>query len=326
MCGFIAGTRLYRAVPAGITPFAPTGRTFARTGAIFHERGWGVGKTCIIGNSWPSMNAIFRLGDVPPRKYFLAVAIALGLLFAMLGPEGTTARGPVWAVLQWLAQSILPMALAIGAHLVLHRSSRFDQFHPWLKLFLSGSLGALVFSPLAYGLDLVLGAGEEQGARGHLAGWLDELAGVYLPVTFAWVLINIPFTLGYEFRRLETPPQPESRAAPVVQPPVSAMPFFMTLLSPPLRAEVISLKSELHYLSVVTTTGRDLILYTLRDAVRELPPDAGLMVHRSYWVNKKHVVSFAPRGRLAIVKMSDGSEIPVSRAKLKEAKQLLVSK
>lgn len=273
------------------------------------------------------MKTIFRLGDVPPWKYFLAVAIALGLLFAMLGPEGTTGRGPVWAVLQWLAQSILPMALAIGAHLALHRSSRFDQLNPWQKLFLSGSLGALVFSPLAYGLDLALGAGEAEGARGHLAGWLEELAAVYFPVTFTWVLINIPFTLGYEFRRLETPTHPlsEPRPAPVAPVPAAAMPFFMTLLSPSVRAEVISLKSELHYLSVVTTAGRGLILYTLRDAVRELPPDAGLLVHRSYWVNKKHVVSFVPRGRLAIVKMSDGSEIPVSRARLNEAKHLLVS-
>ena len=82
------------------------------------------------------------------------------------------------------------------------------------------------------------------------------------------------------------------------------------------------MKSELHYLTVTTTKGQSLILYTLRDAVHELPPDMGIQTHRSYWANLAHVKEFAADGRLAKITMSDGAKVPVSRSKMKAMKAL----
>ncbi|MBP7829150.1 MAG: LytTR family transcriptional regulator DNA-binding domain-containing protein [Kiritimatiellae bacterium] len=269
------------------------------------------------------MSAVFRVGDLSPWKYFLGVSIALGILFAALRPEGTADRGHIPALLQWLAQAMIPMALCIVAHLALHRSSAFDRLNPWLKLLASGGLGAFLFSPVAYGIDLLLGDGPSPG-HSHLAGWLDELGAVLVPVAFTWVAVNAPFRLGYSFRReVVAPPAapPDPPAAPPASP--SAAPFFLGLIPAALRGEPIHMKSEWHYLRVATIKGQSLILYTLRDAILELPPDMGVQTHRSYWANLAHVKEFKTRGRLATLTMSDGAAVPVSRSKVKDLKARL---
>ena len=269
------------------------------------------------------MRSIFHVGDPTPWKYFLGVSIALGILFVALGPEGTTGRGIIPSLLQWMAQAIIPMALCIAAHLALHRSAPFDRLNPWLKLLASGCLGAFLFSPIAYGIDLLLGEWPTPGTS-HMAEWLNELGAVIVPVAFTWVAINAPFQLGYSFRREvgtapETPlhPSPPPPSAPTVEP------FFLSLIPEAKRGEVIHMKSELHYLSVATPKGQSLILYTLRDAIRELPPDAGVQTHRSHWANLAHVKDFEADGRLATLTMSDGAKVPVSRSKVKNLKALL---
>ncbi|HMO50534.1 MAG TPA: LytTR family DNA-binding domain-containing protein [Kiritimatiellia bacterium] len=264
------------------------------------------------------MRAVFRVGDPTPWKYFLGISIALGVLFAALGPEGTTKNGVIPALVQWLAQAIIPMALCIAAHLALHQSATFDRLNPWLKLLASGCLGAFLFAPIAYGIDLVLVEWPAPGVS-HLAGWLEELGAVLVPVAFTWIAINAPFQLGYSLRR-EVAAVPEASLPPPSQPAPSGDPFFLGLLPATKRGEVIHMKSELHYLSVATPKGQSLILYTLRDAIRELPPGTGIQTHRSYWANLAHIKHFETDGRLATLTMSDGAKVPVSRSKVGEVK------
>ena len=97
----------------------------------------------------------------------------------------------------------------------------------------------------------------------------------------------------------------------------------MGLLPAERRGEVIHMKSELHYLSVATIRGQSLILYALRDAILELPPELGIQTHRSYWANLAHLKAFKPDGRLATLTMSDGATVPVSRSKVKALKARL---
>jgi DNA-binding LytR/AlgR family response regulator len=64
---------------------------------------------------------------------------------------------------------------------------------------------------------------------------------------------------------------------------------------------IFSLKSELHYLSVITAGKEQLILYSLKEAIRLLETQyklpVGGQVHRSYWVNQRHVISLLKQGR-----------------------------
>jgi len=177
------------------------------------------------------MQRVFQIGDLTPWKYFLGVSIALGIIFAALGPEGTTDRGIILSIIQWLAQVMIPMALCIIAHQALHRSAFFDRMNPWLKLLASGCAGAVLFSPIAYGIDLLLGEWPAAG-HSHLAEWLDELGSVIAPVAITWIAINIPFQIGYSFRReaATEPSSPNISPAPPPDPAPSAPPFFLSLI------------------------------------------------------------------------------------------------
>jgi len=269
------------------------------------------------------MRSIFYIGDASPSNYFLGVSLALGILFAALRPEGTTENGIIISLFQWLAQTIIPMALCIAAHLTLHRSLLFDRLGPWLKLLVSGCLGAFLFSPIAYGIDLLLSEEPTSGTM-HFTEWLKELEAVMVPVAFTWVIINAPFQLGYSLRReVKDVPSASLHLTPPPPAPLAGEPFFQSLIPTARRGEVIHMKSELHYLSVATPNGRSLILYTLRDAIHELPRDSGFQTHRSHWVNLAHVRDFETDGRLAMLTMSDGSKVPVSRSKVKKLKALI---
>jgi hypothetical protein len=271
------------------------------------------------------MQELFKTGAVSPIRYFGVAALVLGVLFALLNPEGTTDQGFFLALLQWVVQAAVPMALGIGAHRLLHLSRRFDQANPWLKLAVSGVVAALAFAPLSFAIDVVVGADEGPWGWAEL---MDEVGGVVLPVTFAWVAINAPFVLGYRWEReaLREPiagpaSDPIGAAPPTPQPATD--PFFLSLVPADRRGEVISLKAELHYLTVVTTRGRSMILYALGDAIGELPPDAGIQTHRSYWASVKHCGDLVRKGRGAELTLSDGSCVPVSRNRLSEVKAAL---
>lgn len=266
-----------------------------------------------------SVQSIFQTGDLTPGRYFLGVSIALGILFTALGPEGTATGGVMVPLFQWLAQAMIPMVLCIAAHIILNQSALFDRLHPWPKLLVSGCVGATLFSPIAYGIDFLLAEGSTSGTL-NIVEWLEELGAVIVPVTITWVFINAPFQLGYSFRQkldtVHSSPDPSFPSTPFE-------PFFLSLVSEERRGELIHMTSELHYLSVTTSKGRSLILYTLRDAIRELPPNAGFQTHRSHWVNLAHVKDFKTNGRGATLTMSDGAKVPVSRSKVKNLKALL---
>jgi DNA-binding LytR/AlgR family response regulator len=152
---------------------------------------------------------------------------------------------------------------------------------------------------------------------------------VFFPITFAWVAINAPFVLGYQWQRARPEPAPAVAASPgdsetsTATSSVSPAPFFFSLIPAERRGEVISLKAELHYLTVTTTKGRSMILYALGDAIEELPAHAGIQTHRSYWASLPHAVQLARTGRNAKLKLSDGSVVPVSRNRVADVKRAM---
>ena len=100
----------------------------------------------------------------------------------------------------------------------------------------------------------------------------------------------------------------------------------MSLLSPEKQGKLLLLKSELHYLKVVTDQGSGLILYNLADAVAQLPERSGLLVHRSYWVAFDAVDELIRRGRQGELRLKNGQMVPVSRSKLNEVSRQLIDR
>lgn len=79
---------------------------------------------------------------------------------------------------------------------------------------------------------------------------------------------------------------------------------------------VIALKAEDHYVRVIGPERSVLLLMRLGDAVEEMDDVPGLVVHRSWWVAQAALASVEPRGRGAMLALSNGLAVPVARDRL----------
>lgn len=107
-----------------------------------------------------------------------------------------------------------------------------------------------------------------------------------------------------------------NRAAP------SLSPFFRRL-RPEIGRDLISISVADHYIEVDTRAGRDTLLLRLSDAEAELADYPGLRVHRSHWVAREEIAGFVRHGHTGTLTMSNGREIPVARARVKDVQDIL---
>ncbi len=85
---------------------------------------------------------------------------------------------------------------------------------------------------------------------------------------------------------------------------------------------VVAMQAQNQYVQVITTVERRLMRMTLSQAIAALPPETGLRVHRSWWVNRSQIGEYA-FDRKAFTLKGQGLDIPVSRANRGEVDTLL---
>jgi len=107
-------------------------------------------------------------------------------------------------------------------------------------------------------------------------------------------------------------------AAPAVETP--RPPRLLNRLPLEKRGALVSLSVQDHYVEIVTTRGRALVLLRLADAIAEAEGCPGLQVHRSHWVSLAQVQAARREGARGLLVLSDGRQIPVSRSFLPSAK------
>lgn len=271
----------------------------------------------------------FNIGEITPTNYFMAIAVVLAVLFSFIGNQSE--QPFLVNGLIWFCQSIIPMYFMIQSHKYALHLNVFNQLPPWPSIFLSGCIGAALFVPIALLLDIVLGQDPWPGTTQQLLySLLDEASGVMPPVIFCWLAINAPWIYGYQ---LIKKPNSECKASsyelatkiPPAVSPVSSMPAaLLSLLPQEKHGHLLYLKSELHYLSVVTSAGNSLILFNLKDAIELCGMIDGVQPHRSYWVCCQAVKEFKKQGREGLLLLTDGSQIPVSRQRLADISKRFV--
>lgn len=250
-------------------------------------------------------------------RYFLTIGGALGLAFGLVTePVMPGVTGALRHFLQWQLQTILPICLLMMLQIFISKIPYSRRGGPWPSLIITGLLASLLFAPLGLLIDT-----EFLGDPYTLEQLIDEFVGLAPPVMLCWTAMNAPIVADLRSEntpRESIPERPDKICASsttTIKPTVN--PAFFRLLSENKRGELIYLKAELHYLSVVTTNGCSLILYNLRDAIQELPTNIGVQTHRSYWVAFDQVKSLHKTGREGEIKLLNGLRIPVSRARLK---------
>jgi len=274
------------------------------------------------------MNGQRHLWALDARLYFLAITLSLTLIFASLNPEGSGQVAGWLLIPFWLLHTALPIALLVGAHIWLSWFSAFESLNPWIKIALSGLVGAILFSPFALFLDLIFGngpAGVFADPRILTAEWLNEILGAGPPIILVWLAINAPHILQLNFGDRDSSTLTETAE----NKPSSNQPApigFWKVMPKSLGQELIYLQAELHYIRVVTTRGETLILYNLRDAIEELPPGLGTQTHRSYWVAFNHLEDLKRRGAHWVCVLKSGQTIPVSRRRAASVKKIVESR
>jgi len=111
----------------------------------------------------------------------------------------------------------------------------------------------------------------------------------------------------------DTPAQPSS--------PAPQAPALFKRLPLPQRGALCYLTMQDHYVDVVTDRGHALILMRLSDAIAETAPVRGLQIHRSHWIALDAVRAVSKDDGKALVEMSDGVRLPVSRSYLAAARE-----
>lgn len=233
------------------------------------------------------------------------------------------------------------MQIAVGLTVLqttLYLLSRADpqgRMPMWSLVAVSGFCGAAVLTPIYWmigeGLmQQVLGFAETLDADELISvqqtfGWavlVDEWLDISGPVIAAWALISwprlqslLPPLVQSPKKSVDEPLAAQSQVPSVVE---ESAQHWRKALPTELGNDVMAVKSELQYLRVWTTRGSALILGSLQE-VEDAEGSAGMRVHRSWWVNARHVRTVRRSGEAAICELSDGRELPVSRRRKADA-------
>ncbi len=242
-----------------------------------------------------------------PREWAidLAIVTVIGVFLGLIGPFGSyDGAGPevrvaYWIVNMWIGFLVLATTVRLSILIALRTDMPI-----WFAIGLGVAVGAL---PLTVLLSLFSGLFWPP-ARGRFG--TD-----YVQYGQALVMAE-PLAFGFYYLMQRNWAGPARVAAsPAPRPPTDpgAATGFLDRLPPRLGRELLCLKMEDHYVRAHTTRGSDLILTPLKDAVAELG-DEGLQVHRSWWVARRAVSEPVARGRNLYLRLSNGLEVPVSRA------------
>jgi hypothetical protein len=270
----------------------------------------------------------FNSTAVSVEKYFLFSSLALIIVFAWMEPAGAAGIGFWKGLIFWSIQlSILIPLLIATQHFVSHYDNLLAPQAPWLQTALSGALASLVFVPIGYLLDVLFSIPENESSSGILYGLLDEASGVVVPVTITWLALNAPWIFQLDFSRKQSEAaseqQDDKREVPSGKEAQSSR--FLRELRSRVKGDLISISSELHYIRVTTSDAEVMFLYNLKDAIEELPANAGIQVHRSHWVSREHIKKLTKKNGSSECVLSNGNTLPVSRRKYTEVRELLQS-
>lgn len=233
----------------------------------------------------------------------LVTSLMAGIVLAVIAPLNTQHMSLAMRLIFWVGLCLaggLGAAAAEGVLKLYRRRSGARDFGPW-GVAAWQSIGAT----LAVSLFLI-------------APRLPMLPKyMALNLFYIWVIAIVISSVG-ALQKSGTMSEPRddseaglnSRQAPLYR-----------RLKPALRqCEIYALRSEDHYVRVITSGGDDLILMRLSDAITEVEPVVGLSPHRSWWVAEQGVKTVARKDGKTQITLNNGAVVSVSRSGAKGVK------
>lgn len=264
----------------------------------------------------------------PRRSWlgFLAIAgVVLTLALATLEPASSRGLGILARLAFWAVHVAAALVLLSVAQLLVTRARRLGTAPPFVQVALAGLLGAVLFTPVALGLDrLFLPLGSDLADDPRLVSALaQEFTALAPPLWLIWMLLNAPRLVELRQDAPPAAPEPDNRRADVLDgtatppadhPEEDLVQEFWKRVPPRLGRDIVALTAELHYLRVYTAQGDTLILMAFGRAVEALAAEPGFQIHRSHWVSLGHVAGLEQKDGKAFCLLDTGLRLPVSRA------------
>jgi hypothetical protein len=247
------------------------------------------------------------------------LALLFAALLAFLAPFGTYRFGPVERVGYWTVQMAAWLVLSLAATWCVERlpgTRRRDAGLRRVAATLLATLPMMAFT----------GA-----ANSMMTGWQPD-AGELTELFLSIALIGGGYTMLGDLLIARTihaqrPPEPaivdpdrqevSGGTAPSVAHPTDTA--LVDRLPAHLRADILCLQVEDHYVRVHARGGSAMVLMRFSDALRGIDHVPGAQVHRSWWVADDAVAGLRRTGRTAQLILSNGASVPVSQPYLAHA-------
>lgn len=233
-------------------------------------------------------------------------AVAFGALLGVTGPFGSqTALSPAVRYPFWMVIALAGFGAAAAAERVLPSPSPGKRRATRIIAVAAASAVPMTFF-VAWAFGVV--------QQGRTFGPVQLLA-LFPYVTLVQLLIA----------RVLSPDDPVTTAPPMEEPPAAPEypPEFVSKLPAALRANILALEAEDHYVRVHTLHGSALVLMRLADAAAMIDSRLGLRVHRSWWVAKDGVRAVERTPGRAMARLVDDTMVPISRTYLSAALSVL---
>lgn len=251
-----------------------------------------------------TMRELQRLLRAP---LFWAAIGGAALLLGLVGPFGTyDGLGLPARVAYWAAMSLTTYVAGFGSVLLLgHLHRGADRPGPLTY----GVYGAIAGVPVTAVVMVINAATFDVGTP--IVGMLPLAATV---VAISAVVSALVALFTREFERTRA-------GAGVGEPaPARQRPKILDRLPAPQRGTLSHMSMQDHYVDVRTDRGGGLVLMRFADAIAEAAGVEGVQVHRSHWVALDMVAETLRKDGKPMVRMKDGTLLPVSRGFLDAAR------
>lgn len=224
----------------------------------------------------------------------VGIATAIGVVLGLAGPFGTDTLLPLvprtayWLITVFATYSAGLLAEALARPVVASRPA-------WQRILAQGLLTGVFVSIVVLVINRVILGWGPSGSEAP--GFVTTLFAISIAVTAA-------IDIAARHAAPASHRGPDSPAAPAI---LERLPLDK-------RGTLVALSVEDHYVRVRTTRGEALVLMRLSDAMREVGDTPGAQVHRSHWVAFGQVRAARRRGDRAVLTLTTGPDLPVSRA------------
>lgn len=229
----------------------------------------------------------------------LAAMFILGVMLGLVGPFSTFDYfRPLPRVAYWIGMVFVGYAAGSfgGGVTVNYINQVWKSPNVWLSILAAGIGSGILVSIVVYVANSAI-----------LGDWdIDGFSGI-LTLVYCILISICVAALHVLFLREDRPSAPKQIE-------------ILSRLQIQNRGPLLYMSMQDHYVNVVTSRGKELLLMRMSDAIKEADGIEGFKIHRSHWVSIDGIKRVERQNGNHFIEMLDGQKLPVSRGQVQAVK------